>query len=190
MQPQMRELSNPREYTQHIVVFNPYRKDRIRLVFPGSAKINDTSLVAGRRLRRRKETGPFYGMPDVRSKPALLRAIQKAARIARQNIMSREQHSGQESIRIAPVRFNLRRVRQSLKDDAILFRLFLQNAQLLGGCVRGIELGLHTNGFKSNWHFFRDPQGSLQVHFAATVTSIFRVGTPMAAATSWQVSCA
>ena len=71
----MRELSNPREYTQHIVVFNPYRNDRIRLVCPGSAKINDTSLVAGRRLRRRKETGPFYGMPDVRSKPALLRAI-------------------------------------------------------------------------------------------------------------------
>src|SRR6476659_6983085 len=33
---------NPKEYKRYIVVFNLYRKDCIRLVFPSGAKINDT----------------------------------------------------------------------------------------------------------------------------------------------------
>src|SRR5258706_16461462 len=33
---------NPKEYKRYIVVFNLFRKDCIRLVFPSGAKVNDT----------------------------------------------------------------------------------------------------------------------------------------------------
>lgn len=39
---------NPKESKRHIVVFNLYKKDCIRLVFPSGAKVNDTSgLLVG-----------------------------------------------------------------------------------------------------------------------------------------------
>src|SRR5690349_19646028 len=34
---------NPKEYKRYIIVFNLYKKDCIRLVFPSGAKVNDTS---------------------------------------------------------------------------------------------------------------------------------------------------
>lgn len=34
---------NPKEHKRHIVVFNFYRKDCIRLVFPSGARVNDKS---------------------------------------------------------------------------------------------------------------------------------------------------
>jgi hypothetical protein len=50
------KTSNPREYKRYLVVFNLYRKDCIRLVFPSGARVSDKSgllegdYADGRRL--------------------------------------------------------------------------------------------------------------------------------------------
>jgi hypothetical protein len=67
--------SNPKEYKRHIVVFNLYRKDCIRLVFPSGARVSDKSgflegdYADGRRLAL------FFNMGDVKSKKASLQAV-------------------------------------------------------------------------------------------------------------------
>ena len=71
------EPSNPKEFRRHLVVFNLFKNDCIRLVFMGGAKVNDTSgflegdYADGRRLAM------FYGMEDVNSKEAKLKKIVK-----------------------------------------------------------------------------------------------------------------
>src|SRR5215510_240034 len=71
------EPFNPKEYRRHLVVFNLFKKDCIRLVFWNGGKVNDTSgflegdYADGRRLAM------FYGMEDVKSKQAILRKIVK-----------------------------------------------------------------------------------------------------------------
>jgi len=71
------EPFNPKEYRRHLVVFNLFKKDCIRLVFWGGGKVNDTSgflegdYADGRRLAM------FYGMEDVKSKQAKLQKIVK-----------------------------------------------------------------------------------------------------------------
>ena len=66
---------NPKEYKRYIVVFNLFRKDCIRLVFPSGARISDKSgllegdYVGGRRLAL------FFNMGDVKSKQASLQAV-------------------------------------------------------------------------------------------------------------------
>jgi len=67
--------SNPGEYRRHIVVFNPYRKDCIRLVFPGSAKINDTSRLLEGDYADGRRLALFCGMPDVKSKREELQPV-------------------------------------------------------------------------------------------------------------------
>lgn len=68
---------NPKEYKRHIIVFNLYKKDCIRLVFPSGAKLNDTSglLVGdyadGRRLAL------FYELRDVQSQKHNLQRVIK-----------------------------------------------------------------------------------------------------------------
>jgi hypothetical protein len=69
---------NPKEYKRYIVVFNLYRKDCIRLVFPSGAKIGDKSgllegdYVDGRRLAL------FGSMDEVKKKqPAVQAGIRK-----------------------------------------------------------------------------------------------------------------
>ena len=73
---------NPKEYKRHIVVFNLYRKDCVRLVVPSGARISDTlgllegDYADGRRLAF------FSCMADVESKgPALQRAIREWLRL-------------------------------------------------------------------------------------------------------------
>jgi hypothetical protein len=69
--------SNPKEYKRYIVVFNLYRKDCIRLVFPSGARVKDASgflegdYADGRRL------GMFHGMEDVKSKKKVLQDVIK-----------------------------------------------------------------------------------------------------------------
>jgi hypothetical protein len=70
--------SDPKEYKRYIIVFNLFKKDCIRLVFPSGAKIKDTSgflegdYTDGRRLAM------FHDMKDVKSrKKALQGAIKK-----------------------------------------------------------------------------------------------------------------
>ena len=71
------EPFNPKEYRRYLVVFNLFKKDCIRLVFWGGAKVKDTSgflegdYADGRRLAM------FYGMNDVKSKQAKLQKIVK-----------------------------------------------------------------------------------------------------------------
>ena len=66
---------NPKEYKRYIVVFNLYRKDCIRLVFPSGARVSDKSgflegdYADGRRLAQ------FFNMGDVKSKEASLQAV-------------------------------------------------------------------------------------------------------------------
>ena len=67
--------SNPKEYKRYIVVFNLYRKDCVRLVFPSGARVSDKSgflegdYADGRRLAL------FFNMGDVKSKKASLQAV-------------------------------------------------------------------------------------------------------------------
>jgi len=66
---------NPKEYKRYIVVFNLYRKDCIRLMFPSGARVSDESgflegdYADGRRLAL------FFNMEDVKSKQISLRAV-------------------------------------------------------------------------------------------------------------------
>ena len=66
---------NPKEYKRCIIVFNLYRKDCIRLVFPSGARVSDKSgflegdYADGRRLAL------FFNMGDVKSKQASLQAV-------------------------------------------------------------------------------------------------------------------
>ena len=67
--------SNPKEYRRYIVVFNLFRKDCIRLVFPSGARVKDSSgllegdYADGRRLVM------FYSVEDAVSKEKALRGV-------------------------------------------------------------------------------------------------------------------
>ena len=67
--------TNPKEYRRYIVVFNLFKQDCIRLVFPGGAKLKDTSgLLEGDYADGRK-LAMFYSSQDVKSKEKALRAV-------------------------------------------------------------------------------------------------------------------
>ncbi len=73
---------NPKEYKRYIVVFNLYRKDCIRLVFPSGAKINDTSGLLEGTYADGRRLAMFRNMGDVESKgKALQRAIKRWLRL-------------------------------------------------------------------------------------------------------------
>ncbi len=63
---------NPKEYKRYIVVFNLYRKDCIRLVFPRGAKINDASGLLEGDYADGRRLALFYDMGDVASKEKAL----------------------------------------------------------------------------------------------------------------------
>ena len=68
---------NPKEYKRYIVVFNLYRKDCIRLVFPSGARVQDNdksgllegAYADGRRLAM------FSSVGEVKSKKAPLQSV-------------------------------------------------------------------------------------------------------------------
>ena len=64
---------NPREYKRHIGVFNLYKKDCIRLVFPSGAKINDASGLLEGDYADGRRLALFHNMGDVESKGKALR---------------------------------------------------------------------------------------------------------------------
>jgi hypothetical protein len=69
---------NPKEYKRYIVVFNLYKKDCIRLVFPSGAKIKDTSRLLEGDYADGRRLAMFHDMKDAKSKEkALQRAISK-----------------------------------------------------------------------------------------------------------------
>ena len=52
--------SDPKKYKRYLVVFNLFKKDCIRLVFPSGAKVDDGVRIAGGRLCRRSAAGDVF----------------------------------------------------------------------------------------------------------------------------------
>ena len=67
--------TNPKEYRRYIVVFNLFRKDSIRLVFPSGAKVKDSSGLLDGEYADGRRLAMFYNVKDVRSKERVLRAV-------------------------------------------------------------------------------------------------------------------
>jgi hypothetical protein len=68
---------NPKEYKRYIVVFNLYKKDCIRLVFPSGAKVKDTSGLLEGDYADGRRLAMFHDMEDVGSKEKLLQRVIK-----------------------------------------------------------------------------------------------------------------
>jgi hypothetical protein len=70
--------TNPKEYRRYMVVFNLFRKDCIRLVFPSGAKVQDSSGLLEGDYADGRRLAMFYSVKDVSSKEKALRgAIKK-----------------------------------------------------------------------------------------------------------------
>jgi hypothetical protein len=66
---------NPKEYNRYLVVFNLYRKDCIRLVFPSGARVKDKSGLLEGDYADGRRLALFHSMGDVQSKKASLQAV-------------------------------------------------------------------------------------------------------------------
>jgi hypothetical protein len=67
--------TNPKEYRRYIVVFNLFRKDCIRLVFPSGAKVQDSSGLLEGDYADGRRLAMFYSVKDVGSKGKALRGV-------------------------------------------------------------------------------------------------------------------
>jgi len=67
---------DPKEYKREIVVFNLY-KGRIMLVFPGGAKIKDTSGLLEGDYKDGRRITIFKNMSDVKAKEKAMQAVIK-----------------------------------------------------------------------------------------------------------------
>jgi hypothetical protein len=66
---------NPKEYKRHLVVFNLYRKDCIRLVFPSGAHVNDKSGLLEGDYADGRRLALFHNMEEVISKKTPLQSV-------------------------------------------------------------------------------------------------------------------
>jgi hypothetical protein len=66
---------NPKEYKRYIVVFNLYRKDCIRLMFPSGARVSDESGFLAGDYADGRRLAMFFNMGDVKSKQTSLQAV-------------------------------------------------------------------------------------------------------------------
>jgi hypothetical protein len=66
---------NPKEYKRYIVVFNLYRKDCIRLMFPSGARVSDESGFLAGAYADGRRLAMFFNMGDVKSKQTSLQAV-------------------------------------------------------------------------------------------------------------------
>jgi hypothetical protein len=69
--------SNPKEYKRYLVVFNLYKKDCIRLVFPSGAKVKDMSGLLEGDYADGRRLAMFYDLKDVAFKEKALQRIIK-----------------------------------------------------------------------------------------------------------------
>ncbi|HXA00092.1 MAG TPA: DUF1801 domain-containing protein [Candidatus Dormibacteraeota bacterium] len=67
--------TNPKEYTRYLIVFNLFKKDCIRLVFPSGAKVADKSGLLEGDYADGRRLGMFYSVKDVKSKEKALRGV-------------------------------------------------------------------------------------------------------------------
>ncbi|SRR6266481_3683280 len=69
------KATDPKKYQRYIVIFNLFRQDCVRLVFPSGAKVKDaTGLLEGEYADGRR-LAMFYSSKDVKSKQKALRAV-------------------------------------------------------------------------------------------------------------------
>src|SRR5579863_1408778 len=62
--------------------------------------------------------------------------------------------------------FNVRGMKQSLKNNAVLLRLLSQRAELLGCDLGAANTEQEADALKSNWDFFREAERALKVKIA------------------------
>jgi len=67
--------TNPKEYRRYIVVFNLFKQDCIRLVFPSGAKVKDASGLLEGDYADARRLAMFYSSKDVKLKAKALRAV-------------------------------------------------------------------------------------------------------------------
>ena len=67
--------TNPKEYRRYIVVFNLFKQDCIRLVFPSGAKVKDASRLLEGDYADGRRLAMFCSSKDVKSKAKALRAV-------------------------------------------------------------------------------------------------------------------
>jgi hypothetical protein len=67
--------TNPKEYRRYIVVFNLFKQDCIRLVFPSGAKVKDASGLLEGDYADGRRLAMFYSSKDVKSKAKALRVV-------------------------------------------------------------------------------------------------------------------
>jgi hypothetical protein len=66
---------SPREYKRHFIVFNLYKQDAIRLVFPSGAKVNDPSGLLEGDYTDGRRLALFYNADDIKSKQKALQDV-------------------------------------------------------------------------------------------------------------------
>jgi hypothetical protein len=66
---------NPKEYKRYIIVFNLFRKDCIRLVFPSGAKVGDRSGLLEGDYADGRRLALFSNMDEVRLKKTGLQQV-------------------------------------------------------------------------------------------------------------------
>ena len=66
---------DPKEYKNIIVVFNFFKKDEIRVVFPKGAKVNDTSGLLQGDYADGRRLAMFSSVSDVEAKAAALQKV-------------------------------------------------------------------------------------------------------------------
>ncbi len=71
------EPSDPKKYKRYIVVFNLFKQDCIRLVFPSGAKVKDKSGLLEGEYADGRRLAMFYDVKDVKSKGKNLQNIIK-----------------------------------------------------------------------------------------------------------------
>jgi hypothetical protein len=69
------EPTNPKEYRRYILVFNLFKQDCIRLVFPSGAKVKDASGLLQGDYADGRRLAVFYDWKDVKSKEKSLRSV-------------------------------------------------------------------------------------------------------------------
>jgi hypothetical protein len=68
---------NPKEYKRDLIVFNLFKKDCVRLVFPSGAKVNDTSGLLEGTYADGRRLAHFYSLEDVNSKKEAMQRVIK-----------------------------------------------------------------------------------------------------------------
>ena len=69
------KTSNPKEYKRYLVVFNLYRKDCIRLVFPSGARVSDKSGLLEGDYADGRRLALFHNTEEVMCKQSPLQSV-------------------------------------------------------------------------------------------------------------------